>query len=77
MGKLCLGQCDQFGRLIVQYMAIFSNENLHKSKKCLNTFNSLPSTKYTLDDIAKAFEIFSKVANFPTNLVTPILEDSK
>ena len=42
-------QSDHMGRLIVQYLAIYNNLNLHKSIKfCQSRLKFLPDTKQTL-----------------------------
>ena len=41
-------QCDQMAKLLLQYVAIYSNKNWHNSpKNCQSRFKIMPNTKLT------------------------------
>ena len=61
-------ECDQMGKLLVQYLANFNNVNLHNSiKNCPNGLKILPNTKLKLEKLPKTLRIFAKVTKFQHN----------
>ena len=59
--------------ITIQSVAIYSNDNFPRSKKCQSWYKSLPNTKKAINKVTQILSNFRQSGEFSPNLVTIIV----